>query len=154
MELVDSVGSGLAKPMTRREARLEALDAIRAMEEAEKHLKVLMSRVTDFLAMAKSSSRFQLIQNAVASEYGIDVRRLFGKEKPRCVVLPRHVAMYFCRVLLEETETAISKEFNRRDHGTVYHAWKQVRNLLETDKNEAERIESLRSRLECMLKSL
>lgn len=153
MQLEDLAGSECSRPATKLESKRDAEAVIAAMENAAVHLKGLMDRVTDFLSMAKAANRHQLIQGAVASEYGIDVRRMFGKERPRCVVTPRHVAMYLTRELLGESHRAITKEFKRTDHATVCHACKHVRDMIDTDRKEAERISNLKKRIECMLKS-
>ena len=56
---------------------------------------------------------------------------------------PRMVAMYLARRLTNRTLEAIGEEFGGRDHGTVKHAIKKIRDRMETDPAFARHVAEL-----------
>jgi hypothetical protein len=70
-----------------------------------------------------------LIQEAVATFYGLSVGELRGPQRHRAVVLPRQVAMFLVREATASSLPAIGRAFGGRDHTTVLHACRRVSRL-------------------------
>lgn len=64
--------------------------------------------------------------------FGISEKTLIDKGRPRNVVYPRFIAMFFLHQYYGLTFTRIGEMFNR-DHTTVMNAVKVARDLVETD---------------------
>ena len=62
-----------------------------------------------------------LILKTVAKRYELEPDDLISSKRSRNIVLPRQIAMYLCRTMLNMTTTAIGKTFGNRDHTTVLH---------------------------------
>ena len=62
-----------------------------------------------------------LILQTVAKRYDLEADDLTSSKRSRNIVLPRQIAMYLCRSMLNMTTTAIGKTFGNRDHTTVLH---------------------------------
>ncbi|MGH7748959.1 MAG: helix-turn-helix domain-containing protein, partial [Candidatus Dormibacteria bacterium] len=73
--------------------------------------------------------RVALIQEAVAAFYGLSVDELRGPQRTRDVVVPRQVAMFLVREETASSLPAIGRAFGGRDHTTVHHACRRVREL-------------------------
>ena len=73
------------------------------------------------------------IQKTVADYYGLQVKDLLGKRRTRSLARPRQVAMALAKELTEHSLPEIGDAFAGRDHTTVLHACRQIRNLTETD---------------------
>ena len=73
------------------------------------------------------------IQKTVADYYGLPLRELLSKRRTRSLARPRQVAMALAKELTEHSLPEIGDAFGGRDHTTVLHACKQVRNLIVTD---------------------
>lgn len=73
------------------------------------------------------------IQKTVADYYGLQVKDLLGKRRTRSLARPRQVAMALAKELTEHSLPEIGDAFAGRDHTTVLHACRQIRNLMETD---------------------
>ena len=73
------------------------------------------------------------IQKTVADYYGLPLRELLSKRRTRSLARPRQVAMALAKELTEHSLPEIGDAFGGRDHTTVLHACKQVRNLVTTD---------------------
>ena len=76
---------------------------------------------------------FEVIQKRVAEHYDIRLADMTSKRRPENIAFPRQVAMYLCRNLTEASLSAIGDAFGGRDHGTVLHAVRAVKNRMEVD---------------------
>ncbi len=86
------------------------------------------------------------IQNAVAREWGVSPEALTSKRRTRELTVPRQVAMYLIRDLLDEPLVRVGNLFNR-DHSTVIHSVRKVESGLEADARLRHRVEHVRSLL-------
>jgi chromosomal replication initiator protein len=87
----------------------------------------------------------EAIRKRVAESYGIPVETLISRRRTKDVTVPRQVAMYLMRELLDLPLTQIGNHFGGRDHSTVIHSVNKVEQDLEVDAAMRERIETLRS---------
>jgi len=76
---------------------------------------------------------FEIIQKRVAEHYDIRLADMTSKRRPESIAFPRQVAMYLCRNLTEGSLSSIGDAFGGRDHGTVLHAVRAVKNRMEVD---------------------
>jgi len=75
----------------------------------------------------------EAIQKRVAESYDIRLSDMTSKRRPENIAFPRQVAMYLSRTLTEASLSAIGDAFGGRDHGTVLHACRAVKNRMEVD---------------------
>ena len=87
----------------------------------------------DLLRAQQASVSIPNIQKTVADYYGLPLRELLSKRRTRSLARPRQVAMALAKELTEHSLPEIGDAFGGRDHTTVLHACKQVRNLIATD---------------------
>lgn len=74
-----------------------------------------------------------MIQKRVADHYDIRMVDMTSKRRPENIAFPRQVAMYLARQLTESSLSVIGDAFGGRDHGTVLHACRAVKDRMETD---------------------
>src|SRR5690606_30487476 len=85
------------------------------------------------LALHEKQVSIDNIQRAVAEYYKIKVADLLSERRIRTVTRPRQVAMLLSKELTNHSLPEIGDAFGGRDHTTVLHACKKVRELQETD---------------------
>ena len=73
------------------------------------------------------------IQQVVATHFGITTADLGGRKRTQSIVLPRQIAMYLSRKLLDVSLPDVGKYFGGRDHSTVIHSCDKIANEIETD---------------------
>ena len=81
----------------------------------------------------------------VCSHYKIDVSAIHTKTRKREVVQVRQVAMYLAKKHTDTSSSKIGQLIGDKDHATVLHACKMVKDQVEVDKafkNEIEEIEA------------
>ncbi len=106
---------------------------------ARQHLQGVLSQEN------RSLSPEEIIQ-LVADFYNVKVSDLKGKRRLKRIVRPRHVAMWLVRKHTELSFPEMGRVFGR-DHATVQHACKKIRNELERDADLRSSIESLERNL-------
>ncbi len=87
------------------------------------------------------------IQKRVAEHYDIRLADMTSKRRPENIAFPRQVAMYLARQLTESSLSSIGDAFGGRDHGTVLHACRQVKDRMEIDANVRQTVSYLEKQL-------
>ena len=87
----------------------------------------------DLLRAQQQAISIPNIQKTVADYYGLQIKDLLSKRRTRSLARPRQVAMALAKELTEHSLPEIGDAFAGRDHTTVLHACRQIRNLKETD---------------------
>lgn len=90
----------------------------------------------------------EIIQKRVAEHFDVRVADMTSKRRPEHIAFPRQVAMYLARELTGSSLNVIGEAFGGRDHGTVLHACKQVKNRMETDPNVRDTVQRLQRELQ------
>jgi chromosomal replication initiator protein len=91
--------------------------------------------------------RLRLVQQRVATEWGVSVEGLQAKSRSRAVTVPRQVAMFLSREILGLQLVEIGQAFGGRDHSTVIHSLDRVSSLLKDNAEFRARVERLRESL-------
>lgn len=97
----------------------------------------------DLLALQDRLVSIDNIQRVVAEYYKIKVSDLHSKRRSRSVARPRQVAMYLAKDLTNHSLPEIGEAFGGRDHTTVLHACRKIKELLESDADIREDVKNL-----------
>ncbi len=73
------------------------------------------------------------IKKVVAEYYSLTTSQLVSKSRTNVLTIPRHIAIYLCRSLLNMTFEDVGKEFGNRDHTTIMNACLKIENLYNED---------------------
>jgi len=87
------------------------------------------------------------IQDVVARRWGVTAEQLRSKARIKTLVVPRQIAMYLARDILQMQLIEIGQAFGGRDHSTVIHSVDKVQRQMSRDRGFRDRIESARSEL-------
>jgi chromosomal replication initiator protein len=97
----------------------------------------------DLLALQEKLVTVENIQKTVAEYYKIRVADLLSKRRSRSIARPRQVAMALAKELTSHSLPEIGDAFGGRDHTTVMHACKRVKELRESERRLAEDFSNL-----------
>ncbi len=101
----------------------------------------------DSLAAAKTLPTIDRIQDVVARRWGVTAEQLRSKARIKTLVIPRQIAMYLARDLLQMQLIEIGHAFGGRDHSTVIHSVDKVQRQMSRDRGFRDKIESARAEL-------
>lgn len=74
-----------------------------------------------------------VLQSIVGRHYGVSRTEIISESRALKLIMPRQVAMYLSRSLLEKSTGEIGRRFGGRDHTTAIHAIRKIKSLLEGD---------------------
>ena len=89
----------------------------------------------------------QKILSTVANYYGISIKQLTGTLRNQKFVIPRHIAIYLIRDMLNTPYKKIGQLFTNRDHSTIISSIRKVDDALKTDKDYQQVVNELKVRL-------
>ena len=87
------------------------------------------------------------IQAETASYYALTVDDLCSSSRSRQLVTARQIAMYLCRELTELSLPKIGQAFGGRDHTTVMHADRKIRELMSERRAIYNQVTELTARI-------
>jgi len=92
----------------------------------------------DVLALQEKLVTVENIQKTVAEYFKIRVADLLSKRRSRSIARPRQIAMALAKELTTHSLPEIGDAFGGRDHTTVLHACRRVKELRDTETRVAE----------------
>jgi chromosomal replication initiator protein len=93
------------------------------------------------------SISIEVIQKRVAEHFDIRLADMTSKRRPENIAFPRQIAMYLSRQMTESSLNTIGEAFGGRDHGTVLHACRLVKDRMEVDANVRQVVHYLEKQL-------
>ncbi|MFT5930038.1 MAG: chromosomal replication initiator protein [Oceanospirillaceae bacterium] len=95
----------------------------------------IQESLRDLLALQDRQVSIDNIQKTVASYYKIKIADLLSKRRSRSVARPRQLAMALAKELTNHSLPEIGDAFGGRDHTTVLHACRKIKELREADRD-------------------
>ncbi len=87
------------------------------------------------------------IMAQTAQYFGISLDDLCGQSRSRVLVTARQIAMYLCRELTDMSLPKIGQAFGGRDHTTVMHAERKIRQLMAERRSVYSQVTELTNRI-------
>lgn len=106
-------------------------------------IDLVREALKDLLALQDRLVSIDNIQRVVAEYYKIKVSDLHSKRRSRSVARPRQVAMHLAKELTNHSLPEIGDAFGGRDHTTVLHACRKIKELLDSDADIREDVKNL-----------
>jgi chromosomal replication initiator protein len=110
-------------------------------------LEFAKDALRDMLAAQDKQVTIDNIQKEVADYYRIRTSDLLSSNRSRSIARPRQVAMTLAKELTSYSLPEIGKAFGGRDHTTVLHANKKIKQLVESDARISEDYNNLYRKL-------
>ena len=101
-------------------------------------LEFAKDALRDLLALQEKLVTIENIQKTVAEYYKIRIGDLLSKRRSRSIARPRQMAMALAKELTNHSLPEIGDAFGGRDHTTVLHGCKRIKELRETDRRIGE----------------
>jgi chromosomal replication initiator protein len=101
-------------------------------------LEFAKDALRDLLAAQEKLVTVENIQKTVAEYYKIRIADLLSKRRSRSIARPRQVAMALAKELTNHSLPEIGDAFGGRDHTTVLHACRRIKELREAERRIGE----------------
>ena len=88
-----------------------------------------------------------MIMNETATYFDLSLEELTGPGRAQSVATARQIAMYLCRDLTDASLPKIGQQFGGRDHTTVMHANRKIKDLMSRDRDVYTKVTELTNRI-------
>ena len=148
----DEVLEFLAMKITSNVRELEG-----ALNRVVAHATLVGSKITIDMAsevlrdLLRSNEKYitmDVIQRKVCEFYNIKLSDLTSAKRHKAIATARHVAMYLAKQLTTKSLPDIGRNFGGKDHSTVIHAVKKVKENIAKDREFATNLEILTKSIE------
>ncbi len=115
------------------EGALKRIGAYSQFTQQVLTVEVVKEALKDLLALQQKMVTLDNIQKTVADYFKLRVADLLSKRRTRNIARPRQVAMAIAKELTNHSLPEIGDAFGGRDHTTVLHAVRKIKELREQD---------------------
>ena len=119
--------------MSHLEGALKRVIANATFTGREITIELVRESLKDLLAIQDRQVGIDNIQKTVAQYFKIRLADLNSKRRTRTITRPRHLAMALAKELTNHSLPEIGDSFGGRDHTTVLHACKRIKELRDTN---------------------
>ena len=106
-------------------------------------IDLIRESLRDLLALQDKLVTIDNIQRVVSEYYKVKLSELLSKRRSRSIARPRQVAMALAKELTSHSLPEIGEAFGGRDHTTVLHACRKVKELQETSREISDDVKQL-----------
>ncbi|MCR4766154.1 MAG: chromosomal replication initiator protein DnaA [Bacteroidaceae bacterium] len=107
-------------------------------------LELARQTVNKLSCVEKREITIDDILETVCKHYGLDIASIHTKSRKHEIVQARQIAMFLAKDYTDFSTARIGKLIGNRDHATVLHAFKTIKELEEVDKKFHEELEEIR----------
>ncbi len=142
-EVLELISSKIDTNIREMEGALISILAQSSMNKKEITPDLAANVIEKFVKNTPREITIDYIQQTVCKYFDIPLEKLKSKSRKRDTVQVRQLAMYFSKLYTKSSLAVIGNKCGNKDHATVLHACKTVRNLLDTDKSFKKYVDEL-----------
>jgi chromosomal replication initiator protein len=133
-EIVGFLANRIRSNIRRLEGALIRVTSYAALTNKKLSLEVAESLLREILhEEGHHAISIEAIQKKVAEHFDIRLADMTSKRRPENIAFPRQIAMFFSRQMTDSSLNTIGEAFGGRDHGTVLHACRLVKDRMQVD---------------------
>jgi chromosomal replication initiator protein len=133
-EIMAFIANRIRTNIRRLEGALNRVVSYGGLTRSKLSLEVVEGLLRDILQEeGRHAISIEAIQKKVAEHFDIRVADMTSKRRPQNIAFPRQIAMFFSRRMTDSSLNSIGEAFGGRDHGTVLHACRLVKDRMEVD---------------------
>ena len=147
--IMEFLADKIRNNVRRLEGALMRVASYKSLSEREITRDVIENLLRDiFQEQAKKAVTIDQIQRCVAEHFDVRIADMSSKRRPANIALARQFAMYLSRQHTSMPLTDIGDAFGGRDHGTVIHACKLIKQRMAEDEKTRQIVGLLDSKLQ------
>ncbi|MPZ25310.1 MAG: chromosomal replication initiator protein DnaA [Micromonosporaceae bacterium] len=147
-EVLEFIASRISNSIRELEGALIRVTAFASLTRSAVELSLAEEVLRDFIPDgAEPQVTVDQIMASTADYFGVSLEDLRGPSRSRVLVNARQVAMYLCRELTELSLPRIGQAFGGRDHTTVMHAERRIRQQMAERRSLFNQIAELTNRI-------
>ena len=145
--LFRSIAENVSDNVRNIEGVLISLLAHSTLTDAQINIELAQKVIGKVTTSEPKNITVEKIRDVVCDYFSISAEALMSKTRQRQITEPRQIAMFLAREHTDTALSAIGTTIGKRDHATVLHACKSVKNQIDTDKQFKHVIKELEQRI-------
>ncbi|MEX2514571.1 MAG: chromosomal replication initiator protein DnaA [Candidatus Paceibacterota bacterium] len=145
-DVLDYVANSIKRNIRELEGALNAIAIQSELSGGNLTLVDIKRLIKDNVSSQKVVNIEDIIQT-VSNFYNIEEEKIYSKTRKREIVKPRQVVMFILREDFSFAYPAIGEKIGGRDHTTVIHSYKKIKEELKTDGDLVSELNQIRSLL-------
>lgn len=150
-EVVEFVAYNISTNVRELEGALISLLAQASLNKKEIDIELAKKIIKNFVKSISREVSVDYIQKMVCEYFNVPMDKLREPTRKRAIVQARQLSMYFAKQFTKNSLKSIGKHFGGRDHSTVIHSCKTVRDLMDTDTEFHLAVNDLEKRIQLSL---
>ena len=145
-EVFNFIANNVTENVRDLEGILVSLMANAVINNREIDLALAKRIISQAVHLEKKRLSVQMIQDIVCKYFNLEPAMIQTNSRKREVVQARQITMYLSKKYTDNSFSSIGKIVGKRDHATVLHACKTIKDQIETNKSfraSVEEIEAL-----------
>ena len=131
-EILESIAHQIQSNIRELEGALTRVLAYSDLSGKPLTMELTKIALTDFLPTPSSVEPDRILE-IVADTFSLTQEELLSRNRSRKIALPRQIAMYLLRDMVNASFPQIGETMGGRDHTTVLYACEKIANLIEQD---------------------
>jgi chromosomal replication initiator protein len=147
-EVLDYLAERVRTNVRRLEGALTRVASYASLNGTQPGFEKIEHLLKDILLEeARRSINIDQIQKRVAEHFDVRLADMTSKRRPANIAFPRQIAMYLARELTKGSLSEIGDAFGGRDHGTVLHAHRLVKERMKKEEKVRQTVAFLEAQL-------
>lgn len=146
-EVISYIAQSITTSVRELEGSLISIMAHSSLNKKEITIELAKEIVDKYAKSINREITIEMIQKTVCEYYNITPEELKAKTRRREIVQPRQIIMYFAKKYTKASLQTIGAMCGGKDHTTVLHACRNIKDLEQTDKKVRADIEEIDKKL-------
>lgn len=144
----DYIASNITSNIRELEGAYNKLVAFSKLNKVDISMDIAEEALKDIINPNESKEITpKVIINFVADYFNISEDDITSRSRTSDLVLPRHICMYLCKELTDNSLQDIAKALNKKDHTTVMHGIERIKEDIKVDNNLLNTINILKKKI-------
>lgn len=145
-DVLDFIASNVTDSVRELEGIMTSLLAYSTVLNSDITIDLASSVISNAVKTSKKQITFEMIVETVCEFYDVNTDAIYGKTRKREISDARQLVMYLAKELTQLSSTNIGVRLSR-DHATVLHSCKTVKERISVDKKLQEDVEQIQNEL-------
>ncbi len=142
-KVVELIANSIDTNVREMEGAMISILAQSSMNKKEINVELASSVIQKFVKSTPREITIEHIQKAVGEYFNIPIEKINSSTRKREIVQARQLAMFFSKAYTKQSLASIGSKLGKKDHATVLHACKTVKNLCDTDRDFKKHFDEL-----------
>jgi len=149
--VIELIANTIDTNIREMEGAMISILAQSSMNKKEINIDLANSVLQKFVKSTPREITIEHIQKTVGEYFSIPIDKINSSTRKREIVQARQLAMYFSKTYTKHSLATIGTKLGKKDHATVLHACKTVKNLCDTDRDFRKHFDEIENMLKIKL---